>query len=185
MTNSTEMLHAAFAYAAQEAKAHRRAGSTRTVDYLREILGIFLYQARQLLNLGNSLFAEPEEDREDDPGRVGAEENPECTSEAEDDERAHHSMNRDQRDGSEGLGYADVDPGTGRIGVVPSATRSTPSQQARGQQTREFAWMSPHGVELNRTFAAAKAPGVRIMRQKWSAREESCSENRNGEKHGH
>ncbi|HIW96267.1 MAG TPA: DUF222 domain-containing protein, partial [Candidatus Corynebacterium gallistercoris] len=83
VTNSTEMMHAAFAYAAQEAKAHRRAGSTRTVDYLREVLGISLYQARKLLNLGNCLFAEPEEDSEEDPGRVGADEQPDLDADGE------------------------------------------------------------------------------------------------------
>ncbi|HIW95218.1 MAG TPA: HNH endonuclease [Candidatus Corynebacterium gallistercoris] len=83
VTNSTDTVHAAFAYAAQEAAAFRKLGCRNTSDYLAQVLQTSKYQARQWLALGMNLYAPPEEPEEPEepnpeseqsaPGREGAE----------------------------------------------------------------------------------------------------------------
>lgn len=59
VTNRTDTLHAAFAFAASEAQASRKVGSVHTADYLVRALDISRYQAKQWLSLGMKLFAAP------------------------------------------------------------------------------------------------------------------------------
>lgn len=59
VTNRTDTLHAAFAFAASEAQASRKVGSVHTADYLVRALDISKYQAKQWLSLGMKLFAAP------------------------------------------------------------------------------------------------------------------------------
>lgn len=59
VTNLTDTLHAAFAFAASEAQASRKVGSVHTADYLVRALDISKYQAKQWLSLGMKLFAAP------------------------------------------------------------------------------------------------------------------------------
>ena len=114
--------------------------------------------------------------------------------------RTHHRMNRDQHDGGVGMGHAEVDPDSGRVGwrearhnheglpdlpgaPPPNTTPKTdpspsteppgPEQQLRGSSG---ARPRPHPrlsdtVVVNTSTTASQAPGAKVPDQDWGSTE--------------
>ncbi|MDC7104515.1 HNH endonuclease signature motif containing protein, partial [Corynebacterium falsenii] len=108
--------------------------------------------------------------------------------------RTHHRMNRDQHDGGVGMGHAEVDPDSGRVGWrearhnheglpdLPGApppdtepkTDPSPSTEPSGSGPR--ARPRPHPrlsdtVVVNTSTTASQAPGAKVPNQAWVSQE--------------
>ncbi|WP_462399274.1 HNH endonuclease signature motif containing protein, partial [Corynebacterium falsenii] len=109
--------------------------------------------------------------------------------------RTHHRMNRDQHDGGVGMGHAEVDPDSGRVGWrearhnheglpnlpgAPPPTTSTTAREGSGtgqeQPSRgsSDARPRPHPrlsdtVVINRSTTASQAPGAKVPDQDWGS----------------
>ena len=107
--------------------------------------------------------------------------------------RTHHRMNRDQHDGGVGMGHAEVDPDSGRVGWrearhnheglpdLPGAppdtepkTDPSPSTEPSGSGPR--ARPRPHPrlsdtVVVNTSTTASQAPGAKVPDQDWGSTE--------------
>ncbi|AHI04278.1 hypothetical protein CFAL_05405 [Corynebacterium falsenii DSM 44353] len=111
--------------------------------------------------------------------------------------RTHHRMNRDQHDGGVGMGHAEVDPDSGRVGWrearhtheglpdlpgAPPPTTSTTAREGSGtvqeQPSRggSGARPRPHPrlsdtVVVNTSTTASQAPGAKVTDQDWGSTE--------------
>ena len=108
--------------------------------------------------------------------------------------RTHHRMNRDQHDGGVGMGHAEVDPESGRVGwrearhhheglpdlpgapppTTPPPTDPSPSIDPSGSSPR--ARPRPHPrlndtVVVNTSTTASQAPGAKVPDQAWGSEE--------------
>ena len=110
--------------------------------------------------------------------------------------RTHHRMNRDQHDGGVGMGHAEVDPDSGRVGWrearhhheglpdLPGAppTTSTTAREGSGtgqeQPSRGGSGVRPRPhprlsdtVVVNTSTTASQAPGAQVPDQAWGSEE--------------
>ena len=112
--------------------------------------------------------------------------------------RTHHRMNRDQHDGGVGMGHAEIDPDSGRVGwrearhtheglpdlpgapppTTPTGTDPSPS----GSPVTEPSGSGPHvrprphprlsdTVVVNTSTTASQAPGAKVPEQDWGSQE--------------
>ena len=112
--------------------------------------------------------------------------------------RVHHRMNRDQHDGGVGMGHAEIDPDSGRVGwrearhtheglpdlpgapppTTPTGTDPSPS----GSPVTEPSGSGPHvrprphprlsdTVVVNTSTTASQAPGAKVPEQDWGSQE--------------
>ncbi|AHI04249.1 hypothetical protein CFAL_03555 [Corynebacterium falsenii DSM 44353] len=111
--------------------------------------------------------------------------------------RTHHRMNRDQHDGGVGMGHAEVDPDSGRVGWrearhnheglpdlpgAPPPTTSTTAREGSGtgqeQPSRGSSGARPRPhprlsdtVVVNTSTTASQAPGAQVPDQAWGSEE--------------
>ncbi|AHI04231.1 hypothetical protein CFAL_02530 [Corynebacterium falsenii DSM 44353] len=112
--------------------------------------------------------------------------------------RTHHRMNRDQHDGGAGMGHAEVDPDSGRVGwrearhnheglpdlpgaPPPNTTPKTdpspsgsPVTEPSGSDTRVRPRPHPRlsdTVVVNTSTTASQAPGAKVPDQDWGSTE--------------
>ncbi|MDC7103774.1 HNH endonuclease signature motif containing protein [Corynebacterium falsenii] len=111
--------------------------------------------------------------------------------------RTHHRMNRDQHDGGVGMGHAEVDPDSGRVGWrearhtheglpdlpgAPPPTTSTTAREGSGtgqeQPSRGGSGVRPRPhprlsdtVVVNTSTTASQAPGAQVPDQAWGSEE--------------
>ena len=112
--------------------------------------------------------------------------------------RTHHRMNRDQHDGGVGMGHAEVDPDSGRVGwrearhtheglpdlpgapppTTPTGTDpsppGSPSTEPPGSGTRVRPRPHPRlsdTVVVNTSTTASQAPGAKVPDQDWGSTE--------------
>ncbi|CAM2872601.1 HNH endonuclease [Corynebacterium falsenii] len=112
--------------------------------------------------------------------------------------RTHHRMNRDQHDGGAGMGHAEVDPDSGRVGwrearhtheglpdlpgapppTTPTGTDpsppGSPSTEPPGSGTRVRPRPHPRlsdTVVVNTSTTASQAPGAKVPDQAWGSTE--------------
>ncbi|WP_462399450.1 HNH endonuclease signature motif containing protein, partial [Corynebacterium falsenii] len=111
--------------------------------------------------------------------------------------RTHHRMNRDQHDGGVGMGHAEVDPDSGRVGWrearhnhewlpdlpgAPPPTTSTTAREGSGtgqeQPSRGSSGARPRPhprlsdtVVVNTSTTASQAPGAKVPDQDWGSTE--------------
>ncbi|MDC7103394.1 HNH endonuclease [Corynebacterium falsenii] len=112
--------------------------------------------------------------------------------------RTHHRMNRDQHDGGVGMGHAEVDPDSGRVGwwearhtheglpdlpgAPPPDTEPKTDPSPSGSPVTEPSGSGPHArprphprlsdtVVVNTSTTASQAPGAQVPDQAWGSEE--------------
>ncbi|MDC7105055.1 HNH endonuclease, partial [Corynebacterium falsenii] len=112
--------------------------------------------------------------------------------------RTHHRMNRDQHDGGAGMGHAEVDPDSGRVGwrearhnheglpdlpgAPPPNTTPKTDPSPSGSPVTEPSGSGPHArprphprlsdtVVVNTSTTASQAPGAKVPDQDWGSQE--------------
>ncbi|UBI06014.1 HNH endonuclease [Corynebacterium falsenii] len=112
--------------------------------------------------------------------------------------RTHHRMNRDQHDGGVGMGHAEVDPDSGRVGwrearhtheglpdlpgAPPPDTEPKTDPSPSGSPVTEPSGSGPHArprphprlsdtVVVNTSTTASQAPGAKVTDQAWGSEE--------------